>query len=59
MATFTIYKDKAGEYRWRLKAANNKIIADSAEGYKNRSDCREAVDRVKREAPLADVHDET
>ena len=31
----TIYQDKKGEYRWRMQAWNNKIIADSAEGYKS------------------------
>ncbi len=32
-AEFELYKDGAGEYRWRLQAGNNKIIADSAKGY--------------------------
>ncbi|GEM_PF-530900 len=36
---FVIYKDKAGEFRWQLYAQNSRIIADSAEGYKNRADC--------------------
>ena len=27
MAKFQIFKDKAGEYRWRLRANNNEIIA--------------------------------
>jgi len=36
---FVIYKDKAGEFRWQLYAQNSKLIADSGEGYKNRSDC--------------------
>lgn len=36
---FVVYKDDAGEYRWRLYAQNSKIIADSAEGYKNKADC--------------------
>ncbi len=31
-AEFELYKDKAGEFRWRLQAENNEIIADSAEG---------------------------
>lgn len=35
------YKDKNGEYRWRLRAANNRIVADGGEGYKNEEDCRE------------------
>lgn len=32
------YEDKAGEHRWRIKAGNGAIIADSSEGYKNRVD---------------------
>lgn len=34
--TFEIYQDKKGEWRWRLKAANYQIIADSGEGYKQK-----------------------
>src|SRR5262249_8730391 len=34
---FEIYKDQAGEYRWRLKAANGKIIAVPADAYKSKS----------------------
>jgi hypothetical protein len=34
-----MYKDSAAEWRWRLRANNGKIVADSAEGYKNKSDC--------------------
>lgn len=41
-----IYKDKKGEYRWRLKAINGKIIADSGEGYKRKRNARIAIDRV-------------
>ena len=33
--THQYYKDTKGEWRWRLKASNGRIIADSAEGYKN------------------------
>ena len=39
---FEIYQDKSKdrEWRWRLLAGNNKdIIADSGEGYANRTDC--------------------
>lgn len=36
---YEIYQDKRGEWRWRLKAANWKILAVSSEGYKNRADC--------------------
>jgi uncharacterized protein YegP (UPF0339 family) len=30
---FTLWRDKAGEWRWTLRAKNGRIIADSAEGY--------------------------
>lgn len=36
---FYVYKDKKGEWRWKLRAKNGKIIADSGEGYKRRRDC--------------------
>ena len=44
---FHIYKDAAGEWRWRLIAANGRIIADSAEGYASTQDCRTGIDLVK------------
>jgi uncharacterized protein YegP (UPF0339 family) len=37
---FILYKDAKGEWRWKLYAANNRVIADSAEGYKNKEDCK-------------------
>jgi uncharacterized protein YegP (UPF0339 family) len=59
MATFKIYKDTKGEYRWRFRADNNKIVADSAEGYNNKADCEHGIDLVKKQAPTATVTDET
>lgn len=44
---FVIYKDRHGEWRWRLFAANSKVIADSAEGYNNKADCLHGIDLVK------------
>lgn len=44
---FHIYKDDKGEWRWRLKAANGKILADSGEGYSTKQSCTEAIDLVK------------
>ena len=37
-ARYNIYADENGELRWKLLAGNNRIIANSGEGYKNRSD---------------------
>ena len=33
-----LYVDDAGEWRWRIRADNGEIVADSAEGYKKRPD---------------------
>ena len=44
---FQMYRDSRNEWRWRLRAANGRTIADSGEGYVNKSDCRHAIDLVK------------
>lgn len=45
---YVMYKDGAGEWRWRLWATNHSdILADSGEGYQNKADCRHAIDLVK------------
>ncbi len=43
---FELYKDKKKEWRWRLKASNGKIIADSGEGYKNKEDAENGISLV-------------
>ncbi len=41
--TFVIYRDKSGGWRWRLKAGNGRIVADSAESYRRRGSCLDAA----------------
>ena len=53
--TFVIYCDKANEWRWNLKAANGKIIADSGEGYKNKADALHGIDLVKSTNSQTDI----
>ncbi len=53
---FEIYLDKAGEYRFRLKATNGEIIAVS-EGYKAKSSCENGIASVKKNAPEASVEE--
>jgi uncharacterized protein YegP (UPF0339 family) len=48
--TFELYKDKVEEYRWRLKATNKQIIATSGQGYKDKRECKKAIDRIKDDA---------
>ena len=54
-AGFEVYRDAAGEHRWRLVARNGRIVADSGEGYGSRSGAREAVETVARVAGNAPV----
>ena len=51
---FEIYADKAGEFRFRLKATNGQIIAVS-EGYKAMAGCKNGVESVKKNAPDAEI----
>ena len=54
---FEIYVDKAGAYRFRLKATNGNIIAAS-QGYSSKSKCINGVESVKRHAALATIVEE-
>jgi len=54
-AGFELFRDKAGEWRWRLRHRNGNIIADSGEGYARRKDAKNGLESVKRNAPGADV----
>ena len=44
---YYVYRDANNQWRWRLVAANNRIIANSGEGYFNKADCLHAIDLVK------------
>ena len=55
-ARFEYYRDRANEWRWRLRSSNNvDIIATSGEGYTTKAGCLNGIDAVKREAPGAAV----
>ena len=52
---FEGYEDKGGAYRWRLRGRNDRIVADSGQGYDSRSGADDAVERVRTYVPDADV----
>jgi len=58
-ATFELYKDKTGEYRWRLRHENGNIIADSGEGYTTKANAENGIQSVKENAPDAPIEDQT
>ena len=54
---FEIYKDKAGEFRFRLKATNGQVIA-TGEGYTTHANCINGVESVKKNAVDAEIIEE-
>lgn len=52
-----LYQDKKREWRWRLKAKNGKVIADSAEGYKERRHAFRMANKLEDYACEADVYE--
>jgi len=51
---FEWYKDKAGKYRFKLKAGNGEIIAVS-EGYASKEGCISGIESVKKNAAVAKI----
>lgn len=54
---FEMYQDKAGEYRFRLKATNGQVIAVS-EGYTAKASCINGIESVKKNAAEAEIVEE-
>jgi len=55
---FEVYKDKAGKFRWRLKAGNGEVVA-SGEAYESKSGAVKGAEAVQRAADGAAVVDLT
>ena len=51
---FEVYTDKAGETRFRLKAANGEIILAS-EGYAAKKSCLNGIESVRKNAVDAEI----
>lgn len=54
---FELYRDRAGEYRFRLKARNGEIIAISG-GYSGKANCCSGIESVKKNAETAEIMEE-
>ena len=55
---FELYSDKAGKFRFRLKAGNGEIIAVS-EAYESKASAKNGIESVRKNAPDATVDDQT
>lgn len=58
MAKFEVFKDKAGEFRFRYRASNGEIMF-SSEGYKAKASAQDAIESIKKNVPTATVDDLT
>ena len=56
-ATFELYEDTTGKWRWRLVHDNGNIIADSGQGYSSKRRARGGIESVKTNAPAAPVEE--
>jgi uncharacterized protein YegP (UPF0339 family) len=56
---FEMYKDKGGEFRFRLKDADGNVLAISGKGYDKKADCQAVIDIIKKDAAKAKVEDDT
>ncbi|MFW6376459.1 MAG: HVO_2922 family protein [archaeon] len=56
-ATFELYRDREGKYRWRLRHDNGNVLADSGEGYASKQKARQGIESVKDNAPEAGVEE--
>lgn len=57
---FEVYRETSnlgqdGDWRWRARARNGRIVADGGEGYSSRSACTTAVERLVRHIGAGEV----
>jgi uncharacterized protein YegP (UPF0339 family) len=47
VGTVEIYKDRAGDFRFRIKDADGKVIAMPPKGYDTKEECQKVLDLIK------------
>jgi len=55
---FELYADKAGKFRWRLRASNGETIA-SSQAYESKASAKSGIASVRKNAPDAKLDDQT
>jgi len=56
---FTLYKDKANQFRFNLKAANGEIIATGSESYPDKKSALKGIASIQKNAATAQIVDDT
>jgi amphi-Trp domain-containing protein len=54
-ATFELFEDNAGKWRWRLVHDNGNIIADGGQGYSSKQKARQGLDSVRTNVSGASI----
>ena len=54
-ATFELFEDSGGKWRWRLRHDNGNIIADSGQGYASKQKAKQGLDSVQTNVAGAPV----
>ncbi|GAA5082733.1 hypothetical protein GCM10023319_25790 [Nocardia iowensis] len=57
-AKFELFTDKAGKFRWHLKAANGEVIAAS-QAYESKAAAKNGIESVQKNAPGAPTEDQS
>ena len=57
-ATFEIFEDAGGKWRWRLRHDNGNIIADGGQGYASKQKAKQGLNSVRQNVPGAPVEDQ-
>lgn len=52
---FEIYEDKAGKFRFRLRAKNGELICIAEDGYASKSSCKQGIESVAKWADSAEI----
>lgn len=52
-----VYRDRRGDWRWRVVASNGRIVASQGEGYRKRSHCLKMASRLFPIFPIEVVVD--
>ena len=47
VASYHVYEDANGVWRWQLCAGNGKVLASSGEGFQSRAACLAAIELIK------------
>jgi uncharacterized protein YegP (UPF0339 family) len=58
-AKFTVFKDKAGNFRFNLKASNGEIIAACSEGYHSKKSALKGIASIVKSSAVAAIVDTT